>query len=219
MLSVLGVLMFATVPWWPTKLQSEQTPPVSLSFGRAGTVCLIAIFLYYVAQAAVWAFLEALGTTVGQPTDRIASALALVGIPGVAASLLVSVVSKRLSLRQGLLIGFGLTLGSLYLLTVHAGMWTFGLGVGLFYFAWCGTVPFQFASAAASDLSGNAVAAFPAADGLGLAAGPAIAGAMVMQLGTHSVVALAVACTALGIGLFYWISPSSAQVHRIAKQV
>jgi len=216
-LSVLGLLMFATAPWWPRQFRLHHAAPISLLFGRSGAVCLAATFLYFLAQAGVWAFIQAIGSAVGESSAFISSALAFVAIPGIAASLLASVVSVRVSIPRALIVGLCLTLAALYLLTIDAGSWIFGLGLGLFYFAWCGTVPFQFASAAASDRSGNTASAFPAADGLGLAAGPAVAGTMLVEHGTLTVIILAAFCTAFSIALFVAATGQGKRLGRLTS--
>jgi len=59
----------------------------------------------------------------------------------------------------------------------HSGV-IFGIAACGFYFAWCSSFPLQFALIAASDASGRAGAAAPAVDGLGLACGAALGGAL-----------------------------------------
>jgi MFS transporter, DHA1 family, inner membrane transport protein len=202
LLSALGLLMFATAPWWPRKFTADHLASISLSFTRAGVLCLAGVFLYFLAQTGVWAFVGAIGAARGTPSDTVSSALAYIAVPGLAASAVASAASARISVRSALIIGLSLTLAGLSLLTISGGVWTFAMGVALFYFAWCATVPFQFASAAACDRHGNTAATFLAADGLGMAAGPAIAGTMVVRQGTLALVVLAALCTALSIALF-----------------
>ena len=166
-LSILGTVMFATLSWWPRKVPLEKTESVSLSFGSAGVVCLLGVFLYWVAQDGLWAFAEAIGVALGQSRTAITSALALVGIPGGIASLLAYVIAPRLSTTRALTLGLCLTLSSLYVLTLHLGSsWTLLVGLGLFYFAWCLTAPFAFAAAVECDPKRNTASAFIVAVGL-----------------------------------------------------
>jgi hypothetical protein len=217
-LSVLGILTFASAPWWPKLGRSENTTPVSLAFGRAGTVCLIAVFLYFLAQAAVWAFAEAIGAGVGQSSSAVTSALEISAISGIAASGFAFVVSTRLSIAQSLTIGLCLTLAGLYLLTINAGFWPFAIGLGLFNFAWNATTPFEFSTAATADGSGNTAAAFSAADGLGLAAGPAIAGVMIAAHRPLTLNIFAAVCTAVSIALFISVCGQRGRLGDAAKQ-
>ncbi len=202
MLSILALLLFATAPWWPKQLTVDDRPPVSLSFGRAGIVCLVATLLYYAAQEGAWGFLAAIGTAAGEPASLVGSALAFVGIPGVMAALTASAISARVSIRSALILSGCLTLTALYCLTIRGSTWTFPLGVGLFYFAWCGTFPFLFAIAARSDRGGNTAAAFVAADGLGLALGPTICGTLVVRSGPLAVVIFAGLTILISLMLF-----------------
>jgi MFS transporter, DHA1 family, inner membrane transport protein len=202
LLSVVGLCMFATAPWWPKPFGSQQGAPLSLAFGWAAALSLVATFINYAALEGVWAFMDSIGRHAGASPNAINSALALVAIPGLAAMLLVPVVSARLSVARALTAGLLLTLGALYVLTINSGLWTFGLSLALFYFVWNLTVPFQFAAVAGSDRSGAAAAAFPAADGLGMAAGPAIAGKVVLDFGVTDLLVLTACCAAVSIGLF-----------------
>ncbi len=202
LLSILGVLMFATAPWWPRGVQTQGAASMSLTFGRAGVVCLLAVFLYWVAQDGLWAFVDAIGADMGKPLRAVNSALSLVGIPGIAASLLTSVISARVSTARALTLGLCLTLGALYLLTVNWGSWTLSAGLDLFYFSWCVSAPFAFAVAVDSDRKRNTASAFIVAVGLGVAAGPALAGKVVLEHGTLTLITLVSCCTTISIGLF-----------------
>jgi predicted MFS family arabinose efflux permease len=195
-------MTFATTPWWPRLGRSEGAAPLSFTFGRAGTLCLLAVFLYFLAQAAVWAFAEAIGSGTGQSSAEVTSALEFSAFAGIAASMFVFAISKRLSTTQSLLVGLCFTLAGLFLLTFKSGFWPFAAGIGLFNFAWNATTPFQFSTAAAADGSGNTAAAFSAADGLGLAAGPAIAGVMITLHSEMTLNVLAAVCTLVSILMF-----------------
>jgi DHA1 family inner membrane transport protein len=199
-LSVLGIATLGTARWWPRVEYPTNVRSRPLAFGRAGTLCIVAVFLYFLAQSAVWAFAEAIGAGLGR--FDITAALEFAAFAGLAASAVAFVISTRWSNVQSLVAGLAVTLVGLYLLTIHAGFWSFALGLGLFNFAWCATTPFEFATAAAADERGNTAAAFSASDGLGLAAGPAFAG---MLIAAHRPLVLnlvAAACTTVSIVLF-----------------
>jgi predicted MFS family arabinose efflux permease len=200
-LSVLGAAMFATIAWWPRKVPVEPAESVSLSFGSAGVICLMGVFLYWVAQDGLWAFAEAIGVAMGQSRTAITTALSFVGIPGGAASLLAYLVAPRISTPRALTLGLCLTLVSLYLLTVDLGAWTLLAGLGLFYFAWCATAPFAFAAAVECDPKRNTASAFIVAVGIGVAVGPACAGNVVQNRGTLTLLALTALCTTASIAL------------------
>lgn len=206
-LSGLGVLVFATAWWWPILGRSEDTVGMAFSFGRTGAVCLVAVFIYFLAQSAVWGFAEALGASVGQSSTHVTSALEVAAFAGIPAAGFVFLVSTRLSGAQSFAVGLCLTLAGLYLLTLHAGLWPFVIGLGLFNFSWAATSSFEFSTAAAADGRGNTAAAFSAADALGLAAGPAIGGTMIAAHRPMTLVVVAAICTLISILLFVSISP------------
>ncbi len=201
-LSSLAALMFATAPWWPRQMQSQDAASLTLSFGRAGAVCLFATFLYFVAQVGLWAYAEMIGQISGAPTDSITLAVAFAGVPGIAASLLASVITARTSVTRALMLGLGLTLIALFLMPMGRSLWAMAVGLSLFYFAWCVTIPFTFAVAVASDRELSTASAFIVAVGLGAAAGPACAGKVVLEHGTLALIILSACCTTGSIGLF-----------------
>lgn len=201
-LSLLAILTFVTAPLWPKLGRSKDAARVSLAFGRAGTVCLVAVFLYFLAQAAVWAFAEAIGAGLGESSSHVTWALELAAFSGIPASAFAFVISTRISIARALIIGLCLTLAGLYLLTINAGFWPFAVGLALFNFAWNTTTPFEFATAAAADDAGNTVAAFAAADGLGLAVGPMLAGMLIAAHRSLTLNIFAAICTGISILMF-----------------
>jgi predicted MFS family arabinose efflux permease len=87
------------------------------------------------------------------------------------------------------------------LFNVHSSV-GFIASAGVFYFSWCASVPFQFTVIAQSDRSGRASAVVPAADGLGLAGGAALASVVLPTLGLGSAGWLCAAASAVGITLY-----------------
>jgi predicted MFS family arabinose efflux permease len=201
-LSVLGIATLATAHWWPKLEYSATALSKPFAFGRTGTLCILAVFLYFLAQSAIWAFAEAIGVSAGQSSFYVTTALEFAAFAGVVAGAVVFAISSRLSVTQSLCAGLAITLIGLYLLTINSGFWPFALGLSLFNFAWCVTTPFEFAIAAAADEQGNTAAVFSASDGLGLAAGPAIAGMMIAAHRILTLNFLAAACTIISIVLF-----------------
>ena len=200
--SGLGIVMFATAPWWPKQLGGSRGTPMSLAFGSTAAVALVATLVNFAAMEGAWGFMEAIGKGLGESKAAIGTALTLAAIPGILAMMLVPVISARISVARALMLGLCLTLVSFYMLTIETRCWPFGMSLGLFYFVWNLTIPFQFAAVAASDPSGAAAAAFPAADGLGIAAGPAVAGVVVLQYGTPSLLVVAAGCAAISVAMF-----------------
>jgi predicted MFS family arabinose efflux permease len=180
-LSIGALATLGTGFWWPKLEYSSAVRGRSFAFGWPGAICLIAVFVYYVGQSAIWGFAEAIGAGAQQSALHITYALECATVAGIAATPIVFAVGPRLTMRQALVAGLFITLLALYLLTVNFGFVPFALGISLFNFAWCFTTPFEFSIAAVADKDGNTAAAFSAADGLGLSAGPAIAGVLISE--------------------------------------
>jgi len=205
-LSIVALGGLGTSFWWPKLEHSSPIRSRSFAFGWSGSLCLVAVFMYFAAQSAIWAFAEAIGTGANQSTTHITYALECTTLAGIAATPVVFALSSRLTVRQGLVSGLTVTLVGLYLLTVNLGFGPFALGLSLFNFAWCLTTPFEFAVAAVADKQGNTAAAFSASDGLGLATGPAIAGLLITQHRALTLEVLAALFTMLSIALFAFAS-------------
>jgi predicted MFS family arabinose efflux permease len=86
---------------------------------------------------------------------------------------------------------------------------------GVFYFSWCASFPFQFTVIAHSDRSGRASAVVPAADGLGLAGGAAVAGVVLPTLGLGSAGWICAAASIVGITLYIWSATLSKMSPRL----
>jgi predicted MFS family arabinose efflux permease len=90
---------------------------------------------------------------------------------------------------------------------------------GVFYFSWCASFPFQFTVIAQSDSSGRASAVVPAADGLGLAGGAALAGVVLPTFGLGSAGWICAAASVVGIALYVWSATLSKMPARSMQRV
>lgn len=207
-LALLGVLAFATAPWWPKVPAESEARSLQFGFGPAGAVCLAAVFVYFLAQSGVFAFAEAIGGSVGQPAANVNLALEFSAFAGVAASIFAFAMTSRLTTTQSLFVGLLISLLGLFLMVLKGGFWVFAIGLGLFVFSWGATTPFEFAVAAAADSKGNTAAAFSASDGLGLAAGPAVAGVLVEAQRPLMLSGCAAVGTLVSVLLFAYVSNS-----------
>jgi predicted MFS family arabinose efflux permease len=142
-----------------------------------------ALFVYFLAQGALWTFLEPVGTYQSIPQPDIVRALALLNIAGLTGALGIGALAHRAKPLTTLLALLGVEVVSIIaLFNTHAPLIFIASACG-FYFAWCASFPFQFAIISRSDGTGTASAAVPAVDGFGLACGAALAGACIPTFG------------------------------------
>jgi predicted MFS family arabinose efflux permease len=144
------------------------------SYPVAAILAIMALFIFFTGQGALWTYLAPIGASRSIPVAGVTQALTL------RATEIVSIVG---------------------LFNVHSSV-GFIASAGVFYFSWCASFPFQFTVIAQSDRSGRASAVVPAADGLGLAGGAALASVVLPTLGLGSAGWLCAAARAVGITLY-----------------
>ncbi|KQS05007.1 hypothetical protein ASG11_12735 [Sphingomonas sp. Leaf357] len=154
---------------------------------------LLAIFVFFVGLAMVWAFMERLGSARHLSLLQLSAAMSASSLAGLAGSLASGAVTDRLRLGIGLGFGIALIVASLVMMFV-GGFAPFTVGVCGLYFAWTFQFPFLFECLVAVDRDGRATVLTPVATGGGLTIGPAIGG-FVLQNGSLSLLCLT--CLAL----------------------
>ncbi|MCW8919156.1 MAG: MFS transporter [Gammaproteobacteria bacterium] len=138
---------------------------------------LAGILLLYIAQGGIWAFVERIGHAAGHSPETIGYALAVAALLGIAAGATAALQGERLGFSLPLWLVFvGQTLAMLLLWQVNTYL-GYLLAITLYNFCWTYVVPFHMGIIAQCHASGRVVALAPAIQGLGLAAGAAIAGA------------------------------------------
>jgi len=170
-----------------SRLPARPAPVAETGHGRlfapAALLCLVGLFLFFVGQAAVWTYLVPLGAALGISSRAVGATLTALNFAGLVGTLGAGMLAGRASALALVAALMGLTLSAvLVLFHAHEAM-PFALAACLFYFCWCVSFPLQFALIAESDGSGRAAAAAPAVDGLGLACGAALGGALIARAG------------------------------------
>jgi len=153
------------------------------------------MFVYFVAQGVVWAYLFLIGTSGGGTEQQVANGLTLSQFFGIAGAFLAAMLSSRFGRISPLSIGITGSVISLMFLFGKMGPLIYGFAVCLFNFAWNMTHPFLLAAMASFDRSGRLVINAVAAQMMGLAIGPALAASVIAKDEYSNVVWL-------GMGLF-----------------
>jgi predicted MFS family arabinose efflux permease len=203
-LTLASALGFALCPLLPRR--SAPSPAIgprgSAPFPMAALLAIVALFVFFAGQGALWTYLEPIGAYRSIPAAGVTQALTLLNFAGLAGALGVGALAHRVNPRialSALLATEILAIVGLFNVHSSAG---FIVSAGVFYFSWCASFPFQFTVISQSDSSGRASAVVPAADGLGLAGGAAFAGAVLPTLGLGSAGWLCAAASVVGIALY-----------------
>ena len=204
-LTLASALGLALCPLLP---RSSPLPPSATrqrgpaSYPMAGILAIVALFVFFVGQGALWTYLAPIGAYRSIPAAGVTQALTLLNFAGLAGALGVGALAHRVGPRMALLTLLITEILSIVgLFHAHSSV-GFIASAGVFYFSWCASFPFQFTVISQSDPSGRASAVVPAADGLGLAGGAALASVVLPALGLGSSGWICAAASVVGITLY-----------------
>jgi predicted MFS family arabinose efflux permease len=216
-LIVASALGFALCPLLPrtSPLPPSAIRPRGLSpYPRAAILAIVALFVFFAGQGALWTYLAPIGSYRSVPAAGVTQALTLLNFAGLAGALGVGAMAYRVNPRIALLTLLAMEILSIVgLFNVHSSV-GFIASSSVFYFSWCASFPFQFTVISQSDRSGRASAVVSAADGLGLAGGAAVASMILPTSGLGSAGWICAAASIVGITLYIW----SATLSKTASQ-
>ena len=176
---------------------TARSEAVSQQPSAAGFGALLAIFLFFVGIAMIWAFMERLGVRQDFNLTQLSVALSASSIAGLAGSLMAGALADRLRVAIGLVIGIALIVGSLALLLM-GGFYPYMAAICGLYFAWAYQFPFLFGCLADTDRGGRIAVMTPVATGGALTVGPAIGGFVLEHGGVQMLCAGCLLLTAAG---------------------
>ena len=187
----------------PTGPLSRPYPSQRLHVPAQSIWTLGALFIFFIGQAGVWTFLAPLGEAQHVAPRAISGTLVWLNVAGLVGTLGAAALADRVSPLGTITCLLGITLlAILGLFHSHFSWLLFALSACSFYFAWCASLPFQFAIIARSDETGGAGAAAPAIDGLGLACGAAMAGVLITRIGVSAAGLLCVVGSLGGVACY-----------------
>jgi len=171
-------------------------------WGLAGSAAI------FVGQAAVWAFIERMGSAAGLSPGTIGSALGssvLAGIAGAfAASWLAGRKGRRLPMAVAMI---GEIVCLLFLLGGYTTAVYFAVVI-VYSICWNFWLPYQMAVIAETDVSGKFVALITLSQAVGVAVGPALVGPMISQDNFDPVVWTGIGFALLAMVMFLPVTAS-----------
>ena len=141
---------------------------------RYKSLALLAMFVFFLAQGGIWAYLFLIGLEGGLAEQEVANGLMLSGLIGIGGAFVAVILGDRIGRALPLAVSI---LGGALLLSLLAGgfsVLSYAAIVSLYGFAWNMSHPYLLASVAGFDRSGRLVTYAVAAQMSGLAAGPAV---------------------------------------------
>ena len=200
-----------------SKADSPRLPDARHFSGLVlGTGGLLAIFVFYVGQYGIWAYLDRMGAAAGLQQETIGEALSLATIIGVMGALSAAVLSARYGRLLPIAVGSGISICAMGLLLDGFGFYRYVLATCIFSFTFNFILPYLMACVASIDDTGRLIILSNMSSGAGLAAGPALAAVLQVSFGYTAVISAGVIFTGLSlllIGKLAVIHSSPGQSH------
>lgn len=177
-LALIALLIVGYVPRGLTQeavIAGEGSLP---KHGAWAAITVVALGIYFIAPAMIWAFFEPIGRRFDLDPLSIGSALGFSALAGIAGAGTVLLLAARLGRLPSMAIGIGLSMISLLPVYGGSGMPTFLLVTCVFNFAWNFTYPYLMGVIAHYDEAGEVAIYSLATQLLGLAGGPLIGSAI-----------------------------------------
>ena len=174
---------------------------------------LLAMFVYFLAQGAVWAYLFLIGQrNAGLGEQQVANGLMISQFAGIAGAVAAVLLAHRMS--RAFALAIGIVGGTVVLspLVGNMGSLLFALAVSIYNFAWNFTQPIQLGAMASFDRRGRVVVYAVAAQMCGLAFGPFVAATVISNGNLVPVIWLGIGFFFLSLALF--LPPVLAQARR-----
>jgi MFS family permease len=181
--------------------------------GSSKSSALAAMFLYFLAQGVVWAYLSLIGTAGGLTDQQVANGLTVSQFAGIAGALGAALSAGRYGRIGPLLCGILGGAATLYFLVGRFSALNYLVAVTVYNLAWNFTHPYLLGAMASFDRRGRVVVYAVAMQMLGLAIGPFLA-ASVIEEGYYANVNRLGAALFVASALFI-VPPVLSQARRI----
>ncbi len=210
LLLLLIVLVFGVLPLIPENRQPAAVTAAQAPTDRNLLIWVLfglgAMTIYFVGLNGTWAFLERIGVNMALPGEVIGRALAAALLFGAIGSLIASVVGRRIGISAALWLSGGGFLVFVYLMLDAPGATAFAVALIIFNAAWNFSLPYQMDLISRADPNTRYIVLVPAAQTIGGAIGPAIAGPLLMSGGVTGVYVQLAVCIGAAFLLYGLVS-------------
>ncbi len=187
-MAIFGLILLAGIRSMPRSGDAGETAADEEQgdhgHGMHAAVVLLSIALFFIAQTALWGFLELLGADSGVPADKTVLAITLSTLVAVLGPLVASYFGGRLGQFTPLLVaGVIQFVGLAILMIVEIDFVVLLVALSIFQFGWTMAIPYQYGVMADVDPTHRFIVLVSPASALGLAFGPVIAGVLIESSG------------------------------------
>ena len=210
-LAAIMLCCLPLVPAFPSRFQpmsaASRQPPTVAPLRKLCAV--LAVLTFYISLSAVWTFIGTIGSAAELSAAQIGMVLAAATVFGIIGAGAAALRGTRRPDRIPVWLGYGLLILSIVLLLSHPLLVRFALAALLFKFTWTFVLPFILARVAGLDNNGRLMNSINLVIGGGMAAGPALAGALLQRFSSaDALLAAAGGCALISAGLI--LAASSA---------
>ena len=142
---------------------------------------LLAVGLFFASMNSIWSFMERLGDAEGFATDFIAFTLSVSLLFSFAGALVPAWLAGKMKRIVPISIGYVLLFAAIYTVGLHPAATTYFAALCVYNFFYSFVIPFQNGWIAGFDRDGRTVVLLPFAQGVGIAAGPVLAGLVIID--------------------------------------
>lgn len=161
---------------------------------------MLAVLTFYISLSAVWTFIGTIGSGAGLSPTQVGLVLAAATVFGIIGAGGAALRGTQRPDRLAVWLGYALLIASVLLLTGHPLLVRYAIAALLFKFTWTFVLPFILARVAALDNNGRLMNSINLVIGGGMAAGPALAGALLQHFASaNPLLAAAGVCALLSL--------------------
>ncbi|MDU2481368.1 MAG: MFS transporter [Klebsiella sp.] len=182
---ILAAIMLCCLPLvsaFPPRFQplsaSHQLPSTAL---WRQALAVLAVLTFYISLSAVWTFIGTIGSAAGLTPTQVGLVLAAATVCGIIGAGGAALRGTQRADRLPVWLGYGLLIVSVGLLIGQPLLVRYAIAALLFKFTWTFVLPFILARVAGLDNNGRLMNSINLVIGGGMAAGPALAGALLQR--------------------------------------
>lgn len=197
-LILLCVINLGCIPWL-TPCSSIHTADFDSNVPipyKLAIIGFVMVMFFFIAQGAVWSYLERIGAAHDVPMKVIGGALAASALAGVVGAGIATVLCDRYGRLLPITLGLIVQAASMVMLATETTISSFVVAVMMFNFSWNLCQPYYSAIMAELDPAGRVVVLMGSIQTVGVAVGPFIGALLLLSGGLERISYLGLICLA-----------------------